>query len=385
MGKTEIKYLTLSQEDLIEAGAFDLQMAMKALKEGLVKFKDNRILFPDKIVQIFNEETQERINCLPATLLDEKICGVKWVSVFPPNPRRFGVQNLSAIIVLSEIEKGFPVCVMDGTLCSNMRVAAMGATAADVLAKKDAESIGFIGAGEQAKMHLLGMKAVRPGLKVCKVAAVSVAEEEAFIRDLSPLMPDVEFVACNTVLKDAIVDSDIIVTATSAQAPLLKAEWIKKGAFYSHIGGWEDEYEVVKMADKIVCDDWETVKHRTQTVSRCYKDGVITDADIHGNLIDVLSGAKPGRENDEEFIYFDAVGLAYVDVSIANAMYECAKAAGVGTWSYIAGEYDLRKGPGRQGEILIEPYIPLFSFSSLKRNNGPLFSGPLLRLNIKFR
>ena len=335
MGKTEIKYLTLSQEDLIEAGAFDLQMAMKALKEGLVKFKDNRILFPDKIVQIFNEETQERINCLPATLLDEKICGVKWVSVFPPNPRRFGVQNLSAIIVLSEIEKGFPVCVMDGTLCSNMRVAAMGATAADVLAKKDAESIGFIGAGEQAKMHLLGMKAVRPSLKVCKVAAVSAAEEEAFIRDLSPLMPDVEFVACNTVLKDAIVDSDIIVTATSAQAPLLKAEWIKKGAFYSHIGGWEDEYEVVKMADKIVCDDWETVKHRTQTVSRCYKDGVITDANIHGNLIDILSGDKPGRENDQEFIYFNAVGLAYTDVSLANAMFEKAKAAGKGTMTYL--------------------------------------------------
>ena len=335
MGKTEIKYLPLSQEDLIEAGAFDLQMAMKALKEGLFKFKDDRILFPDKIVQIFNEETQERINCLPATLLDEKICGVKWVSVFPPNPRRFGVQNLSAIIVLSEIEKGFPVCVMDGTLCSNMRVAAMGATAADVLAKKDAESIGFIGAGEQAKMHLLGMKAVRPGLKVCKVAAVSVAEEEAFIRDLSPLMPDVEFVACNTVLKDAIVDSAIIVTATSAQAPLLQAEWIKKGAFYSHIGGWEDEYEVVKMADKIVCDDWETVKHRTQTVSRCYTEGIISDADIHANLVDVLSGEKAARENDEEFIYFNAVGLSYLDVSIAVEMYRRALDAGKGTWTYL--------------------------------------------------
>lgn len=335
MGKSEIKYLTLSQEDLIEAGAFDLGLAREALKTGLFKFKDNRILFPDKIVQIFNEETQERINCLPATLLDEKVCGVKWVSVFPPNPRRYGVQNLSAITVLSEIEKGFPICVMDGTLCSNIRVAAMGATAAEVLAKKDAESIGFIGAGEQAKMHLLGMKSVRPSLKVCKVASISNAEEEAFIRDLSPLLPDMEFVACNTVLKDAIVDSDIIVTATSAQAPLLKAEWVKKGAFYSHIGGWEDEYEVVKMADKIVCDDWSTVKHRTQTVSRCYKDGVITDADIHGNLIDILSGEKPGRENDDEFIYFDAVGLAYVDVSIAYAMYRRALEAGVGTWSYM--------------------------------------------------
>lgn len=335
MNQTEIKYLTLSQEDLIEAGAFDFQLALNALKKSLFLFKDERILFPDKIVQIFKEETQERINCLPATLLDEKICGVKWVSVFPPNPRRFGVQNLSAIIVLSEIEKGFPVCVMDGTLCSNIRVAAMGATAAEVLARKDAESIGFIGAGEQAKMHLLGMKAVRPSLKVCKVAAVSEAEEEAFIRDLSKLLPDMTFVSCKTVLKDAITDSDIIVTATSAQAPLLKAEWIKKGAFYSHIGGWEDEYEVVKMADKIVCDDWETVKHRTQTVSRCYKDGVITDADIHGNLIDILSGEKPGRENDSEFIYFDAVGLSYVDISIAYAMYNRAKEANVGSWSYL--------------------------------------------------
>ena len=335
MANTEIKYLTLSQEDLINAGAFDLKMAIEALKTGLFRYRQERILFPDKIVQIFNEDTQERINCLPATLLDEKICGVKWVSVFPPNPRRYGVQNLSAIIVLSEIEKGFPVCVMDGTLCSNMRVAAMGAAAAEVLSRENSETIGFIGAGEQAKMHLLGMKAVRPGLKTCKVAAVSVEEEEAFIRDLAPLVPDMTFVSCKTVLKDAITDSDIIVTATSAQAPLLKAEWIKKGAFYSHIGGWEDEYAVVQMADKIVCDDWETVKHRTQTVSRCYKDGVITDSDVYGNLIDILAGDKPGRENEEEFIYFDAVGLAYVDVSIAYAMFDKAKAAGVGSWSYL--------------------------------------------------
>ena len=335
MGNHEIKYLSLSQEDLIRAGAFDMTMAREALKSGLFRYRDGQILFPDKIVQIFNQETQERINCLPATLLDEKICGVKWVSVFPPNPKKYGTQNLSAITVLSEIEKGYPVCVMDGTLCSNMRVAAMGATAAEVLARKDAEIIGFIGAGEQSKMHLLGMKSVRPGLKVCKVAAKEAYEEQEFIKSLQPLLPDMIFVACNTILKDAVTNADIIVTGTSAQAPLLKADWIKKGAFYSHIGGWEDEYKVVQMADKIVCDDWETVKHRTQTVSRCYKDGVITDADIHGNLIEVLDGRKAARENDDEFIYFNAVGLAYVDVSIASAMYHRALEAGVGRWTYL--------------------------------------------------
>ena len=347
MANHEIKYLSLSQVDLVNAGAFDMIMAREALKKGLFRFREGGILFPDKIVQIFNQDTQERINCLPATLLDEKICGVKWVSVFPPNPKRYGTQNLSAIIVLSELEKGYPACVMDGTLCSNMRVAAMGATAAEVLARENSEVIGFIGAGEQSKMHLLGMKSVRPGLKVCKVAAKEAFEEEDFIKCMRPLFPDMEFVACNTVLKDAITDADIIVTGTSAQAPLLKAGWIKKGAFYSHIGGWEDEYKVVQMADKIVCDDWETVKHRAQTLSRCYKDGVITDADIYGNLIDVLDGSKPARENDDEFIYFNAVGLAYVDVSIAYAMYRKALDAGVGNWTYLQEnmifEKDLRE------------------------------------------
>ena len=128
----------------------------------------------------------------------------------------------------------------------------------------------------------------------------------------------------------AISDADIIVTATSAQAPLLKAEWVKPGAFYSHVGGWEDEYAVAELCDKIVCDDWETVKHRTQTLSRMYHDGELLDSDIHGNLVDLITGKKPGRESPEERTYFNAVGLAYVDVAIAIAMYERASAAGMG-------------------------------------------------------
>lgn len=139
MNRTAIKYLTLSQEDLIDAGAFDFRLAIDALKKSL--FCLGKDAFCSRTRSCRSSKKKRRAHQLPAaTLLDDKICGVKWVSVFPPNPRRFGVQNLSAIIVLSEIEKGFPVCVMDGTLCSNIRVAAMGATAAEVLARKDAET-----------------------------------------------------------------------------------------------------------------------------------------------------------------------------------------------------------------------------------------------------
>jgi len=143
------------------AGCLDLKLAIKAAENSLTAYKNNDVLFPEKIVQIFNEDTQERINCLPATFIKEKICGVKWVSVFPPNPVLHGLQNLSAVIILSEIEHGFPIAFMEGTLCSNIRVGAMGALAAKHLARADSKSIGFIGSGEQANRRT-GEQANRP-------------------------------------------------------------------------------------------------------------------------------------------------------------------------------------------------------------------------------
>ncbi len=319
-----------SQEDLLGAGCLDIEMAMDACESAMRDFNDGQVLFPEKIVQIFNDETQERINCLPATFKQKKVCGVKWVSVFPPNPVKHGIQNLSAVIILSEIETGLPIAFMEGTLCSNMRVGAMGAVAAKYLARQSSETIGFIGAGEQAKMHLLAMKTAIPNLKRCLVAAKSTEEELSFCEEMAPILPDVSIEGTKCELKQAIVDSDVIVTATSAQAPLLKAEWVRPGTFYSHVGGWEDEYAVALAADKIVCDDWETVKHRTQTLSRMYKENLLLDDDVHGNLLDLVVGNKPGRESDEEIVYFNAVGLAYTDVAIAYAMFERAKAAGMG-------------------------------------------------------
>jgi ornithine cyclodeaminase/alanine dehydrogenase-like protein (mu-crystallin family) len=325
-----IECLHLSQEDLLQAGCLDLHLAMKAAEDAMLAYRDNKILFPDKIVQIFNQDTQERINCLPATLKPEKVCGMKWVSVFPQNPEMHGVQNLSAVIVLSEIETGFPIAYMDGTLCSNMRVGAMGGIAAKHFARNNARSIGFIGAGEQAKMHLIAMRTAVPTLVECRVSAKYPHEEAQFVREMSRIYPEMTFVTAGGDAAKAMTDADVLVTATSAQAPLLKAAWMKPGAFYSHVGGWEDEYAVASQCQKIVCDDWETVKHRTQTLSRMYKDGELSDGDLYANLVDVVAGDKMGRECEEERIYFNAVGLAYVDVAIAYAMYNRARAAGKG-------------------------------------------------------
>jgi hypothetical protein len=192
----EIRCRYFSQEDLLGAGCLDIGLAIEAAESAMKAFDNGDVMFPEKIVQIFNDETQERINCLPATFKPEKICGMKWVSVFPPNPQKYGIQNLSAVIILSEIEHGFPIAFMEGTLCSNIRVGTIGALAAKYLARPDSEKIGFIGAGEQAKMHLIAMKTVLPALRECRVAAKSLEEENQFVKEMQPILPDLDIVTC---------------------------------------------------------------------------------------------------------------------------------------------------------------------------------------------
>ena len=138
------------------------------------------------------------------------------------------------------------------------------------------------------------------------------------------LFPNLRFAETGEDTGKIVKQADIVVTATSSQGPHLKANWLKEGVFYSHIGGWEDEFDVVRHCDKIVCDDWAHVKHGSQTLAQMYKRRLIDDDAIYADLTDLVSGKKQGRSAATERIYFNAIGLSYADVTLAHAMYERA-------------------------------------------------------------
>ena len=320
---------TISQEDVAAIFKGNADAIYGIIEDSFKKYLADDIIMPDKISQIFDEASQNRINCMPATLIDEKICGMKWVSVFPSNAPK-GVQNVTGIMLLSELETGFPIAVIDGTLSTKMRTAAVGCTAAKYLAPSKVETIGIIGAGEEARMHFTLLKHMFPTIKECRVSSLNTEIEQGFIDKFKDIVPDVKFVTCNNDSHLCASGADIIVTAISGQSPVLKAADITKGGLYIHVGGWEDEYGVAQKANKIVCDEWEVVKHRSQTLCRMYKAGLLKDEDIHANLSELIAGTKVGRENDDEFIYFNSVGLSYIDINFANYIYEEAKKRGLG-------------------------------------------------------
>lgn len=339
----------LSEQDLIDAKCFDMKFALSIVEDAFVKYANDDVIFPDKVSVVFDQETQARINCLPAAIKSEKIYGMKWVSVFPQNPHQKGKANLTAVYILSELESGYPIAFMEGSFCSNIRTAAVGGVAAKYLARQDSKVIGFIGAGEQAKSHLLAMKAACPSINKCYVASRTTASEDNFVKQMICFCPEVEFVTCTNNYRMAVENADIIVTAISGQEKILQAEWVKDNAFYCHVAGLEDDFSVPKKASKIVCDSWEAVKHRTQTISQMYQLGLLKDADIYADLHEIITQKKLARETANEFIYFNSVGMSFVDTLLAYRMYQKCVGCGKGTVMTLKDKsmFDMSDGRGK--------------------------------------
>lgn len=323
--ETKIRVITF--DDIIKTKGCNIDNIIDIIEAVFIKYKAGKILLPDKISQIFDSASQDRINCMAATLIDEKVSGVKWVSVFPNNPSKYSLPNVNGTILLSEIKTGKLLAVMDGTFITTMRTACVGGIAAKYLANSNSRKYCSIGAGEQAKAHFIVMKHLFCEIDTCYVASRTQKSVKEYIKYMKRRFPDVTYINCGSNYSEATKNADIIVTAVSCQEPLLKANMIKKGSFYCHVGGWEDEYAVPFMASKIICDDWQALKHRgSPTLAKLYKEGLLRDADIYADLADIIDGTKNGRENEDEFIYFNSIGLAFVDIAVAYEFYsEIAK------------------------------------------------------------
>lgn len=102
-----IQVKLISLEDIYKTKCFDLKQIIQIIEDALLAYSNNEILLPDKISQIFNEGLQTRINCMPSTLLKEGVCGVKWVSVFPNNPKLYNKQNVVELYYYLKLKQVF--------------------------------------------------------------------------------------------------------------------------------------------------------------------------------------------------------------------------------------------------------------------------------------
>lgn len=320
--------LFLNQESIIKSGGEDIKQAIEVMEEVYSLHNKKDYVLPPKTVLRWggfaSESTRGRVNSMPASIGGAfNSVGIKWIGSSPTNPEKYNLPRASAIIVLNDYETFIPKAVMDGMLISALRTGANSGVAAKYLAKKNSKTVGLVGAGAQSKTQLLALHQVLPELENVKIFDLNVERAEAFSKEMSERL-NLKVETVNSA-EEAVKGSDVFVTATVTKEPIVKAEWIEKGMLYLHVGSHESHFDVIHKADKIVVDDWEELKHRgVETLPIMFEQGEFDPENIYGQIGEIVNNIKKGRENDEEFIYFNSVGMGIQDVALASVIYENA-------------------------------------------------------------
>jgi len=127
--------------------------------------------------------------------------------------------------------------------------------------------------------------------------------------------------------------ADVLVTVTPARGPIVRNEWISEGTHIAALGadkGGDQELEadVLKRA-RIFVDDIRQCRTDGE-INVPLSQGVLKEADIAGEIGEVIVGKKKGRTRDSEITLFDSTGIALQDSATIPLEYERALAAGVG-------------------------------------------------------
>lgn len=257
--------------------------------------------------------------------------GLKAICVFPGNPA-LGKDAHQGTVMLSSQETGEPLALMNASAITAIRTAAASAVATRLLAREDAADLAIIGAGVQARTHLVALSSVR-SIKRARLACRNIDHANELVREMKEKVSfPIEPVNSN---EAAIRDSDIIVTATSANEPVLKREWIADGAHINAIGTHSPQSREIDTATmaaaRVFTDRRESILNEAGDYVLAAQEGAITPDNIVAEIGELVIGTKPGRTSPTEITLFKSLGLAIEDVVCAEYLLRKATAENVGT------------------------------------------------------
>ena len=243
---------------------------------------------------------------------------VKIASGFYDNPAK-GLPSGSGLMAVFDAATGLPVALLlDNGFLTDIRTGAAGAVAAEVLAPAAIATIGVIGSGLQARHQIRCLRCVR---SVSRLIAWSPdrARLDAYVRE----MRDEGLDARAAATPEAVCrEADLLVTATPARAPLVRAEWLRPGQHITALGSdspgkQELDAACLARADLLVVDRL-TQCAAFGELRHALEDGALQPDRVHAELGEIVAGLKPGRSSAGQLTIADLTGVGFQDTAIAS-------------------------------------------------------------------
>ncbi len=233
-------------------------------------------------------------------------------------PGNTGLPTIQGAVILFDAADGRPLAIMDSISITAIRTAAATAVAAKYLAREDCETMLVCGCGGQAAAQLQALLCVRKPRRILAYDR-DAGRASAFSARFGAEVADN--------LAEAARASDIIVTCTTATRSFITREIIRPGAFIAAVGADNEnkqEIDPALLAQAKVVTDLTEQAARIGDLHHAIEAGVMSAADVHAELGEVIAGRKRARESADEIMVFDSTGTGLQDVAAAIAVYERA-------------------------------------------------------------
>ncbi|MGN7470597.1 2,3-diaminopropionate biosynthesis protein SbnB [Brevibacillus sp. SAFN-007a] len=326
--------LYLSKSDIAKLGGDSSDLYVTAVARALELHAKGDFVQPLKPYLRVNEANghiADRIIAMPAYVGGEApVSGLKWIGSKHDNPSKRGLERASGLIILNDPVSNYPIAVMETSLISAMRTAAVTVIGTRYLAKKDFQTVACMGCGVIASTQLRSMLEQFPQISTIYLFDLNSDSARRLAGQLREKAPSVEVVIA-TSAEQAVRAGEVIITCTVVDKPYIPFEWLQKGAFVSNISIMDVHKEVFLQADKVVVDDWDQSNREKKVINQLVLEGSFSREQLHAELGEIVLGKKPGRESDEEIILLNPMGMAVEDIASAYEIYQKAVAENVGT------------------------------------------------------
>lgn len=362
---TRIKFLYLSEPDMIKAGVKNMDQCVEAMEDLLVTLNKGdyvmagvnhnshgaQVIFPDdpQFEGMPKNADDRRFMAMPAYLGGKyQMAGMKWYGSNCEN-KASGLPRSILMMMLNDKDTGAPLALMSANLVSCYRTGAIPGVGAKYLARKDSETVTIIGPGVMGRTCLLAFLSVCPKITTVKVKGRGLRSLHAFEEFVKKECPQIQQVIVCDSMEEAVKDSDIICVTSTAPVkeidfPYIAEDWVKKGALIClpSAARFDDDF-LINRCKKVVdnyklYEAWAeefpyTSYEMVQIIGSKFTDylheGRIQREDIV-DIADIINKKHPGRESDDEIIVYSVGGMPVEDIAWGGTVYRNALKEGIG-------------------------------------------------------
>lgn len=304
----------------------DTKDALTAIEDGFRAFASGRVQVAP-VVHLAFAEARGECHVKSAHIDGSDTFTVKLATGFYDNPAK-GLPSSNGFMAVISALTGAPVAILqDEGVLTDIRTALAGVIAARVGARADAQVLGIVGSGIQARLQAEMIASFLGYKRIC-VWARDAGKAGSVVRDLRAKLPQLSIEAADGAERLA-ANADTIVTTTSSDTPLLRSEWIGPGTHIVAVGAdspgkQELDTALFARARHVIVDSPPQCVEHGETAN-AIAAGAIT-AERLTALGDVLGGPGLARD-DGDITIADLTGVALQDAAIAGCVWRQLKSA----------------------------------------------------------